>query len=626
MGIAIQKMNRQQVVAQEIAIMEMIAGKGIDNIIMFCLKSIKSHNFKAFFYVVFLSIVLTSCGEEPFPRCIDADDFGNIKFSLSANRQYGHNDFKFENGDRTDEQNANQVIRWRKTGYTTTGEDLIVRTTGEWTSWLSDKNRKLSASTKVLDKLDDEEGFDEAMNLSSVNKDRKCNPYTKRDLGFGANAFDFDGNQSDTQSSGQYGAPCWFINGWGLNILFKRPGDPDPNSSAEIARHPHSPTVHAYYLGYGEPDALNAGLPIGEYKTGHAFGIDGNSGVFGKIKIERGWDVYTRITDKYYYDNAGGYIISFIKGVSRPPVRAVFETIRQDIDTTLSRAVQQIYANIVSNRQFRQLTLMMIAIFIAANGYLYILGLKEYKQGELVMIMLKLLFIGFLLQPNSWLFFNEFIFSFIRDLINFMIATVNSNSIAIDYNPDKPFLFLDEIIVNKLFSGVVWNGKIFAVLINNIFGVVAAFMIILILLVYLILVMYGFVLYMLGYFIISLLFCLFPIFFVFGLLVPQCRELLTNWLTQIFSYFLQMVFYFALLGLISAAIMNSYYRIMGFTICYNKWLSIDFTIWSKDYSNFTAGTYFTAHKIPVPADQEKAICVSECKDECENGANIDACK
>ncbi|MDH5796713.1 MAG: type IV secretion system protein, partial [Anaplasmataceae bacterium] len=138
--------------------------------------------------------------------------------------------------------------------------------------------------------------------------------------------------------------------------------------------------------------------------------------------------------------------------------------------------------------------------------------------------------------------------------------------------------------------------------------------------------MYGFVLYMLGYFIISLLFCLFPIFFVFGLLVPQCRELLTNWLTQIFSYFLQMVFYFALLGLISAAIMNSYYRIMGFTICYNKWLSIDFTIWSKDYSNFTAGTYFTAHKIPVPADQEKAICVSECKDECENGANIDACK
>ncbi len=90
-------------------------------------------------------------------------------------------------------------------------------------------------------------------------------------------------------------------------------------------------------------------------------------------------------------------------------------------------------------------------------------------------------------------------------------------------------------------------------------------------------VCYAFVIYLTGLIGISLLMVLMPIFFL-GILFSFFKQSFESWCTQIISFMMQSIMLFSLLALFSALILNSYYRTLGFTTCYNDFLNFTFSI------------------------------------------------
>ena len=74
-----------------------------------------------FLYIAFCAFVLlflSSCTDckDKCPRCIAADDFDSLKFSVSSQFKQGSDEFKVKN-ESSDGKHNKQVIKWKSTGF-----------------------------------------------------------------------------------------------------------------------------------------------------------------------------------------------------------------------------------------------------------------------------------------------------------------------------------------------------------------------------------------------------------------------------------------------------------------------------------------------------------------------------
>ncbi|MDG7052380.1 MAG: type IV secretion system protein [Wolbachia endosymbiont of Alcedoecus sp.] len=562
-------------------------------------------------------VLITGCGKNdmPFPRCISADYFGPEPITVGAHFPIGHDAFfpEGESGEPIDPEtgeinygfHSNQVVKWKDTGLETNGDDLIVRVNGAWTSW-NNNNKKESKDSdslqsleqlKYATKFEGEQGDNSLPDFHLV-----CNDYKSSMQKFSSSSStSCDVNckcisEDDGKSIVSRGAPCWFTNGHGAYFLFKRPGDNNPNESLKSMRNPESPTIH---LGYNSVAEDGSGLFT--LKKGDRTKLKGRN--CDMLELEKGWKIYVKILDRYYLDNVGGYSFEFLSGVQQPSSFGFFDYVyhylkcvllinkncKKHFDSNDPAAAQAMFQNIAEkSTSFHNFVLSLLVLFIVISSLLYLFGMIRETKHDILIRMMKITLVIVLISPGSFKFFyNHFLTLFVEGL-EYMINVITSfaPNMNTDANWDpagaggearvKLFSFMEDMF-NKFFAYSVWK-KFAAFFHYQMWTSLLMIPVILIgIILYFLLCVYAYIIFLSGFVGIAFLIAIMPLFLI-SILFSPLKSLFEGWIKFCISFCLQSIMIFALLSLLAAMIMNTFYRQLGFTVCYNKWLEIRFCV------------------------------------------------
>ncbi|WP_250296932.1 TrbL/VirB6 family protein [Wolbachia endosymbiont of Oedothorax gibbosus] len=603
---------------------------------------------KCWFRVLLLAayVLITGCGNKndmPFPRCISADYFGPEPIAVSAHFSRDHDAFIPEDGEVIDPETGeinygfhpNQVVKWKDTGLETNGDDLIVRVNGAWISW-GNNNKKKSGGNYNLQSLEQLRYATKFEGRSSDNSlpdfHLICNDYKLSTQKLPSNpsvSCNVNCKCINEDNNAKRGAPCWFTNGYGAYFLFRRTFtdsdgnktiEPDPNGSLKSMRNPESPTVH---LGYNSTAEGDNGL----------FTLDKNSTRLkdrncDSVGLKKGWKIYVKILDRYYLDNAGGYSFEFLSGVQQPSSFGFFDYIYNYLKCVLlinencekhfngddPAAAQAMFENIAEkSTSFHNFVLSLLVLFVMISSLLYLFGMIQETKHDMLIRMMKITLVIVLISPGSFRFFyDHFLVLFVKGLeqlisiITNFAPNMNNGSIA-QGNEDrvKLFSFMEDMF-NKFFAYSVW--KKFAAFLHyqmwaSLLMIPAIFIGIVL---YFLLCLYAYIIFLSGFMGIAFLIAIMPLFLI-SILFSPLKSLFEGWIKFCISFCLQSIMIFALLSLLASMIMNTFYRQLGFTVCYNKWFEVrlcapkwvfgGFCIVDKQYFGWTPGQIFVPYTI-----------------------------
>ncbi|WP_433846498.1 type IV secretion system protein [Anaplasma phagocytophilum] len=552
--------------------------------------------------LVISCLFMTSCGNEvPFPRCVSADNF-NSSTTIAVSAYYGSSNvdaFKAENGELGDGSvpgSRKQIVRWQDTGLVTDGAEIVVKVEGAWIPW--EKNGEKHSPTMAVNA-----GISRPTDLSDefydsvVDVDRICGPYQKYEKQVGGCRMQCRAiPMQDQDSTGQYGRPCWLEKGYGAYLLFKRPNDQDPNATMDLIEFPESPTTHLAY-----ESAHDGGEAI--YRSsGRIYDVKCQV-----VNPERGWKVYVKILDNYYHDNAGGYSLEFTKGVVRGTNTDIFESVRKLVRDKLDSAGKKIFQNIAKDKEYKNFVFALITLSIVLTALTYIFGMVRAPLADLIAKLLKIVLVLLLISPGSWDFFYNHLLRLFLEGVDEIIAVVNEYALGQKvFNKNNPFSFMDIMIRDKIFSTVVWEAKARALITADWSSIFALLIIIIAVLFYVGLCLYGFVIYLTAFVGVTFLISLMPILFV-GILFSRFKSLFDGWLTQCISFSMQAILMFTLIAMFGTLIMHYYYRIFGFTACYNEWIHVNIPlIINRGYYEWTPGQKYDTITIGKGGTEKRA--------------------
>ncbi|KAB2977966.1 MULTISPECIES: type IV secretion system protein [unclassified Wolbachia] len=596
---------------------------------------------KCWFRVLLLAayVLITGCSKNdmPFPRCISADYFGPKPIAVSAHFSSDHDAFIPGDGEVVDPETGeinygfhhNQVVEWEDTGLETNGDSLKVRVNGAWTSW-SNNNKKESKKgsytlqsleqLKYATKFEGKSGDNSLPDFHLVCNDYK--PSAPQKISSKSNASCTVKckciNEDDSANTVSRGAPCWFTNGHGAYLLFQRPGDDSPNKDLKSMRNPSSPTVH---LGYNSVAENGSGL----------FALDRDSTKLkdrncDPVKLKKGWKIYVKILDRYYLDNVGGYSFEFLSGVRQPSgveffdyiynylkcVLLINENCKEHFNSNDPAVAQAMFENIAEkSTSFHNFVLSLLVLFVMISSLLYLFGMIQETKHDMLIRMMKITLVIVLISPGSFRFFyDHFLVLFVKGLeqlisiITNFAPNMNTGSIA-QGDEAKLFSFMEDMF-NKFFAYSVW--KKFAAFLHyqmwaSLLMIPAIFIGIVL---YFLLCLYAYIIFLSGFMGIAFLIAIMPLFLI-SILFSPLKSLFEGWIKFCISFCLKSIMIFALLSLLASIIMNTFYRQLGFTVCYNKWFEVKlcapkwvfggFCIVDKQYFGWTPGQIFVPYTL-----------------------------
>ncbi|QMV46162.1 conjugal transfer protein [Wolbachia pipientis] len=606
--------------------------------------------FRVLLLAAYVLIIGCSKNDMPFPRCISADYFGPKPIAVSAHFSSDHDEFIPEDGEVIDPETGeinygfhhNQVVKWKDTGLETNGDSLIVRVNGAWTSWSNNNKKESKKGSYTLQSL---EQLKYATKFEGKSGDNNlpdfhlvCNDYKPSIQKFSSkpNASCTVKckciNEDDSTNAVSRGAPCWFTNGHGAYLLFQRPNDDSPNKDLKSMRNPSSPTVHLGYNSTAEGESGLFTLKKGEKKL-----KDENCDA---LELKKGWKIYVKILDRYYLDNVGGYSFDFLSGVQKPGDSGFFDYVyhylkcvllinkncEKHFDSNDPAAAQAMFQNIAEkSTSFHNFVRSLLVLFIVVSSLLYLFGMIQETKHDMLIRMMKITLVIVLISPGSFEFFyNHFLVLFVKGLeqlisvITNFAPNMNTGSITEgDEARVRLFSFMEDMF-NKFFAYSVW--KKFAAFLHyqmwaSLLMIPAIFIGIVL---YFLLCLYAYIIFLSGFIGIAFLIAIMPLFLI-SILFSPLKSLFEGWIKFCISFCLQSIMIFALLSLLASIIMNTFYRQLGFTVCYNKWFEVrlcapkwvfgGFCIIDKQYFGWTPGQIFVPYTIgeASPLNIDKSI-------------------
>lgn len=320
--------------------------------------------------------------------------------------------------------------------------------------------------------------------------------------------------------------------------------------------------------------------------------------------------------DNNYLNNSGEYVIKLEKKDSKNiGSGGVINGILQPIIANLDGApaangkpekpgiVRNFYIQLTYNTVYRSILTLTMVLALSFYGMGYLMGVNELKHSEVVKILLKIGFIYlFTSTETGWLWFNKFFVGFFRnatDYISFSVAETfdyeNSASLKVMLQNnnfyDRAVLFKSvDSVIDLILAGAV-QKKIMALLFSSIFGWLYFVLMYYCLLTYVYAAANSMLLYITCQVIISILFVLGPIFFIF-LMFKVTKDMFDNWLKALIGFSLQQIFLVMTLALFNSFVIGFLKLALGYRVCWTKILSLNIYINKFTLLNFwtVAGT------------------------------------
>ncbi|NRA74162.1 MAG: type IV secretion system protein [Rickettsiales bacterium] len=315
-------------------------------------------------------------------------------------------------------------------------------------------------------------------------------------------------------------------------------------------------------------------------------------------------NIYFKILDRYYSDNAGGYTIEFKQGVRKSNSEGVVTKFVGLVQALLCNVTSGIYKKLVSETDFTSYIKVILVLYIIFLGLSSVMGFSQLTHKELLIRALKFGVILQLMSDTSWDFFNNYFFNFFTNGIseitsiafgqdNTTTSTVNipwvNASQDAQCNLQNLSVFSDiDTVINQLFSYET-TRKILSLLFWEVFGFVYIAIIYICLAVVLFILMKFILIYLVSILIISILITLAPIFIPF-FLFKITRSFFNNWLKALISYFVQPIVILTFAFFLLQIFVSQMQSLLGYRVCWKKFLTIpiveiDFYAWQYDFPN-----------------------------------------
>lgn len=235
--------------------------------------------------------------------------------------------------------------------------------------------------------------------------------------------------------------------------------------------------------------------------------------------------------------------------------------------------VQDMFNKFVANSQLVQMIRALLVLFITLTGVSYVIGVAKITQRDAVVRLISVGLVVALLAPNSWEFFNTYLFQlFINGGLELMANVVNYTEYGLPIDafqrvqddPALVFTVLDKPLA-ILFGAKTWL-KIYALVFSSSVGWLIALAVCYAGVIYAITLIKAMLIYVVSLIFMAILLLLAPVFISF-VLFQYTRKMFITWLQQLMSVTLQPVVIVAGLGIFSTLILAGIYTALGFTVC-----------------------------------------------------------
>lgn len=490
--------------------------------------------FKGLNSLLFLIVIaLSGCTGE---RCIDADDFGFSKFTISA---------RYDIEQLNEQNQGNQISPWIDSNFRVNGRPLLILVKtweygvdrnkdselSAWCTWFGDVSNKGTLS-RFCEKLRD------CVFISG----KMC---------------------TNTKDAKIDNAPCLFKNGIGLYGLIAERGT-DPNETFITERSPSGITFHL-----GEPvtgfkllDISKKGIPREAGGILYRYDSEGMSSRDAKIKYADA-KLYFKILDKFYDDNNGQYKIVIKSGISdgRPdPLEFLTSLVRNNLFGTSGNdygLVRNMYLKVTANPSYQIAVRAMLTLFVMFTALAFLAGNLELTHTELIARVVKIGIVSTLLSSqSSWSFFNDYLFAYFVGGVEQILQMIKSATQTGSGSSSIIMMMIAPQTMAKLFSllFVDWLGFIYIIL----FMIALYFLFMML--------FEATIIYLTAIIAIGMIIIMGPIFLCF-MLFQITRSLFENWLKQLISYAIQPLILFTGIAFISLIVRTEIYGSLGFRVC-----------------------------------------------------------
>ncbi|MBL0318319.1 MAG: type IV secretion system protein [Alphaproteobacteria bacterium] len=471
--------------------------------------------------LVLIWLPLFGCGD-PQSKCIEPDDFGYPKVTVFSER---------DRVNIINNNDSNEVIEWEDSGYIVTGSRPLVISTetvegsDQWTSWEKGDKDKVQGTCD-------------------------CNSV-----------------YSGTSYQGTGNGVCWFEKGCGLFALIAPIQDDDRTNllrnlpdlkKLEVAKNPPPPFIvfHVSYHG-------DNGFKIGSPPRGR---------------------LYFKIMDDHYEDNAGNYVARIKDGVMKPQF-FIIERLVTFIQDFLDNVTVGIYKQLVRDSEIKKVIQACLVLYIIFTSIMFMLGLIDMTQGELLIRIIKLTLVSLVISDKSWDFFNFYFFSIFTKgsyFLTALYATAGSHTTSfgnyfapVNFDPAYPMEFFDGLLQTILSPETL--QKILAVVFDDFWGIILAIGMYIGIILFVLAIIKATVTYVIAIMVMSFIIILFPLFVCFSLF-QITREIFKSYIKSWIAYALQTVFLFAFISLFTGMTFLTLYTNLGFRACWQSWLDIEWDI------------------------------------------------
>lgn len=483
---------------------------------------------KNILFVLLISMVfLSGCSGD---RCIDADDFGFIKFAVSS---------RYSKDDLSGQHQDNQVAPWLNSGFNFNGQPLTI-TVKTWNYRDGDRNnsQELSAWCPWYGQANNTDNLSEfclrLQNCKFVDN-KMC---------------------TNTRDAKIENAPCLLKNGIGLYFLIAARGS-DPNNSLASQRNPNGITGHL-----GE---LNTAFKLYDMnKKGQlvqAGGINYQPSNEEKIQYAQ-CPLYFKILDKFYDDNNGQYRVVIKSGVSDTrddPLEFLSNLVKVELfgDDKNKGIVRRTFENIINNPAYRISVSAFLTLYIMITGASFLIGNVNLTHTELIVRVAKVSIVSILLNSTtSWEFFHDYLFVFFVEGVEQVLQIIKDVSST---GPGASSII-------GLMIAPQTMAKLFSLLFVDSLGFI--YIILFLIALYFIFWMFfqATIIYLTALIAIGMIITMGPIFICL-MLFGITRSLFENWLKQLIGYAIQPIILFTGLAFISIIIRTEIYSSLGFSVC-----------------------------------------------------------
>jgi len=303
------------------------------------------------------------------------------------------------------------------------------------------------------------------------------------------------------------------------------------------------------------------------------------------FKPKKGLSLYMRVADTIapdndvdgcYLDNYGYYLVNItvinVTKVQYGWFEKISSYVISFIVNRLNAAITNFYGSIVNNTDFINIVRLMVTFYISLYGAYFVLGLAQATASDVLLRILKIAIMFVLISPNSYDFFNTYLFGMITEgfiqIAGFAID--NSGAQTPEQTLTSAFSFVDPAI-NIFFSPNIWKRMLVAI--ASVYTAFIVPMFIYAMFSYFKVIIEGFLGYLVMLTSIYLMVGMFPLFAIF-ILFDYTRKYFWGWLNYTINFCLQPIIFLIFLLFMNHLIMVYLNTFISFSIDFGCWLPI----------------------------------------------------